>query len=261
MNDLLQEMLEAAGGLDRWNSVKEVIVTGDMGGMILEIKSDVDPSPATVSTLDAREVRLVAVPFLDLDSRGVFTPDHVKIESLDGSVVKRERKDPLRLFHTYPGKIRRFFWWDALDVLYFAGYSLWNYFVTPFIFSYPGFQTEEISPWTDEHGTKYRRLKVVFPSDVPTHGPEQIFFVHTEGPDKGLINRFQYTALILGPWAKAVHYTLDYKDFSGIKVATTRRATLRKDVFLRRLRMRIFPRSLAMWGDIQRIDFTYVQGR
>src|SRR3546814_4504928 len=40
--------------------------------------------------------------------------------------------------------------WDLLHLAYFCGYAGWNYLTTPFLFTYPGFETEEIEPWEEE---------------------------------------------------------------------------------------------------------------
>src|SRR3546814_16085276 len=66
-------------------------------------------------------------------------------------------------------------------------YAGWNYLTTPFLFTYPGFETEEIEPW-EEEGEIWRRLKVRFSPDIPTHCPEQIF--HFDA--KGLLRRLDY---------------------------------------------------------------------
>ena len=111
--------------------------------------------------------------------------------------------------------------WDDLNLAYFSGYAMWNYLNTPFIFALPGFQTEEIEPW-DENGEKRRRLKVTFPDHIATHCPEQIFHVNGEG----LICRVDYSAPVAGG-APTAHYLSEHRDFSGIKVATKRRALRR----------------------------------
>jgi hypothetical protein len=98
---------------------------------------------------------------------------------------------------------------------------MWNYLTTPFIFTQPGFRTEEIQPW-DEKGETRRRLKVTFPDHIATHCPKQIF--HADG--EGLIRRVDYSAPVAGG-APTAHYLDDHRDFLGIKVATKRRAVRR----------------------------------
>lgn len=252
MSDLLQEMLDAAGGLDRWQRVETIVVQGEMGGMVLDLKSDFDPNPVRTAVITAGAAGLTVTPYLDDQTRGVFGHDFVRIESLDGQ-VKGERHKPRDYFLRWPGKWRRFFKWDSLDVLYFAGYAIWNYFNTPFFLAGEGFVTEEIEPWTDEDGKRFRRLRASFPPGVHTHGRDQVFFVNTEGPEVGLVHHFQYTAEILGSWAHAVHFTSEYRDYDGLRFPSVRRALLRDDVYLRKLRQRWYPRSMAMWGDLSSV--------
>ena len=88
---------------------------------------------------------------------------------------------------------------------------------TPFLYTYPGFVTEEISPW-EENGEIWRRLKVTFPDNIASHTREQISFF---GPD-GLLRRHDYTVDILGG-ATGVNYATNYRNVDGIIVPTTRR--------------------------------------
>ena len=99
---------------------------------------------------------------------------------------------------------------------------MWTYLNTPFLLARPGIESEEIEPWQDDGETR-RRLKVTFPDHIATHCPEQIF--HING--RGLICRIDYSAPVAGG-APTAHYLHDHRDFSGIKVATKRRALRRK---------------------------------
>jgi hypothetical protein len=56
--------------------------------------------------------------------------------------------------------------WDELHSAYFSDYAMWNYLNTPFIFTFPGFVTEEIVPWNGSDGEHFRRLKVIVPDSV-----------------------------------------------------------------------------------------------
>jgi hypothetical protein len=95
---------------------------------------------------------------------------------------------------------------------------MWNYLTIPFLFTMPGFETEELAPWFD-NGHARRRLKVRFPSSVATHCPEQVFHIDRDN----LIARMDYFSQITGG-VPAAHYLSGYKEFDGIKIATKRRA-------------------------------------
>jgi len=161
--------------------------------------------------------RSVLSPYPKPGLRGVFERDRVRIETDDGEPVA-ERRDPRAAFRG-----RRNLWWDDLDLLYFAGYALWNYMTTPFIFRRPGFELEEIDPWR-EGDERWRRLHARFPADIPTHSPEQDFYFDEEGR----LRRLDYTAQVFGSWAKAAHYCREHRELSGLLVPTRRRVTPRR---------------------------------
>src|SRR6266436_4503237 len=83
--------------------------------------------------------------------------------------------------------------WDDLHVAYFSSYALWNYLTIPFLYTYPGFVTEELATW-QEDGEHWRALKVRFPDYIATHTRNQTSYF---GPD-GLLRRHQYTVDVLG---------------------------------------------------------------
>jgi hypothetical protein len=61
-----------------------------------------------------------------------------------------------------------------------------------------------------------------FPDHIATHCAEQIFHVNGDG----LICRMDYSAPVTGGMPTA-HYMSEHRDFSGIKIATKRRALRR----------------------------------
>jgi hypothetical protein len=168
-------------------------------------------------TADAKSQWISYQPFISGGMRSSCVPDCSVIETQDGKPLK-DRKNPRAAFagHTVETP------WDDLNLAYFSGYAMWNYLNTPFLFALPGFKTEEIEPW-HEGGERRRRLKVIFPDHIATHCTEQIFHVN----EQGLICRVDYSAPVAGG-APTAHYLHDHKDFSGIKIATKRRALRRK---------------------------------
>jgi hypothetical protein len=107
--------------------------------------------------------------------------------------------------------------WDDLHVAYFQGEALWTYLTTPFLYTYEGFVTEEISP-VEVDGETWRRLKVAFPDYVKSHTHEQISCF---GPD-GLLRRHDYTVDILGG-APGLNYASEYRTVGRIAIPTRRR--------------------------------------
>jgi hypothetical protein len=216
--DLVDKAIEAHGGIARFQAASEVLLRIRSGGFALVMRRQRPSLPEFDVRVATSEPHAVFSPFPKPGRRGVFERDRVRIESDDG-VPLAERENPRAAF----GSLRHNFRWDDLDLLYFAGYALWNYVSAPFMFTRPGFELEERDPW-EEMGERWRRLRVLFPDDIPTHSREQDFYFD----EAGLLRRLDYTAEVFGGWAKAAHYCWDHKQFDGLVVPTRRRVFPRK---------------------------------
>ncbi len=92
-NELLQKVLEAHGGLNRWNSFATVQATIVTGGQLFGMKgTPQDPSPRRMTVATGREWASL-IPYGADDQRTDFTSSRIAIEKLDGTVVK-ERLHP-----------------------------------------------------------------------------------------------------------------------------------------------------------------------
>ncbi|HEU0025407.1 MAG TPA: hypothetical protein VFQ12_12285 [Thermoleophilaceae bacterium] len=201
---LLDQVLEAHGGLEAWRSAREIEAEIRSGGFALLSKGIARPFRHYETRVAVDRPRTVIEPYPTAGRRGVFEGDSVRIESDDGETLA-ERHDVRRLF---PG-VRRRLHWDHLDGLYFAGYALWNYLTTPLLLT---------RAKVEEDG---RLLRVTFPPEVPTHSTEQEFHVD----ERGLITRLDYTAEVIGGWAHAKHLCDAYREFDGLMFPTRRRVT------------------------------------
>jgi hypothetical protein len=214
-DDLLEVAIAATGGRDPWNRVSALKIDISIGGPIWAMKGW--PPERTfnqILTVDARNEHIVFTPFTRPDHQMVFdaTTDSVAMQTLDGETV--QKLAPARA--GFKGMLRNSAW-DAPHLGYFLGYACWNYFTTPFLFTYPGVTAREIEPWR-EAGQTWRRLQVHFPRAVATHNPDQVFYFDSEG----LQRRMDYIVEINGSTLVG-HYTARYKDFGGLLVATRRR--------------------------------------
>ena len=91
MNELLGRILDAHGGMDRWNGYKKVDATIASGGGLFPLKGvPQDPSPRRM-TAWLHEERSSVSPYGAPDQRTMFTPDRIAIEKLDGAVVAERR--------------------------------------------------------------------------------------------------------------------------------------------------------------------------
>ena len=211
MNDLLKLAVAAHGGLERWNQLKTVKVSASITGAIWYVKGKPDVLKNIVFEAETQTERLT-MHFPNQNKRTVFEAEVNLLETADGILIEK-RIDPIKAFS---GQTRETPW-DDLHVAYFSGEALWTYLTTPFLYTYPGFETEELSPW-EENGEWWRRLKVVFPDYIASHTREQISYF---GED-GLLRRHDYTVDILGG-ATGANYASDYRTVAGIVVPTKRR--------------------------------------
>lgn len=211
--DLLGDVLEAHGGLERWRQVETVratIVTGGSLWAMEGLRQDAHPREMTVS---AHTQHASVHPFGAPDQRTDFTPARIAVEKLDGRVVA-EREDPRASFDGH-GTLTP---WDPLHRAYFNGYALWTYLTAPFLRALPGVDISALATrW--EEGELWRGLRAVFPAHMAGHGPVQDFYF---GPDD-LLRRHDYQVDIAGG-LPAAQYVYDFTGTGGLLFPTVRRA-------------------------------------
>jgi len=215
MSDLLDSVLKAHGGLDRWHEFSHVRACIVTGGELWGIKGLVqDPSPRQMTVALHHEWASLA-PYGAPDQKTDFTPERIAIEKLDGQVVA-ERTDPRASFASHELITP----WDPLHRAYFNGYALWTYLTTPFLLALPGVSVSEIAPVRGrEAGEVWAGLQANFPAEIATHSPKQEFYF---GHD-GLLRRHDYRVDVAGGFA-VIQYVDDVVDADGIRLPTKRRA-------------------------------------
>jgi hypothetical protein len=212
MSDLLDTVIEAHGGLDRWNQLNSVSARLIQGGALWALKGQEGVLDDVVVTASLHEERVSHRPFGAPDRRSAFTPERVAIETDDGTVLEA-LDQPRASFAGHAFETP----WSTLQLAYFVGTAMWTYLTQPFTFSLPGFQTSGLEPW-EEAGQRWRRLRVVWPSNLATHSSEQTLYFD----DDGLLARHDYDVEISGG-TSAAHYVSGYVDVSGIRLPTEHR--------------------------------------
>jgi hypothetical protein len=210
---LLDAVIAAHGGLDRWRQFGKMEATIVSGGKLWEIKGQPqDPAPRRMSVALQREWASVR-PFGAADQKSDFTPERIAIEKIDGRTVT-ERRNPRESFAGHSLATP----WDPLQRAYFNGYALWTYLTTPFLMTLPGFTVNEIDP-VDENGERWSGLHVHFPDYIASHSSTQEFYF---GSDL-LLRRHDYRVDVAGGFA-AIQYVYDVVEAEGIKLPSKRRA-------------------------------------
>ena len=210
MTELLDIVLEAHGGLDRWNQLSTIRAKMTVAGAIWEFKQK--PGLLTDVTFESGihdQHHVVYRDFAGKGNQSVFHPDKLFVKNEQGEILWT-RDNPRNAFDvTSP--------WDELDVAYFSSYATWNYLTQPFTYTLPGFVTAEVASRTED-GETWRALKITYPPTIAGHSREQTSYFGNDG----LLRRHDYKVDILGG-ATGANYPSDYREVSGIMVPTKRR--------------------------------------
>jgi hypothetical protein len=211
MNDLLQLAVDAHGGLARWNELKTVRASVSVTGVIWQVKGKPDVLKDVSIEAELHKERLTT----HFNGQGLctfFEPNRITVQTEGGRLVD-SRDDPRSAFRGHTRETP----WNDMHVAYFSSYALWNYLTIPFLYTYPGFVTEELAPW-QENGEQWRLLKVIIPDSIASHSREQVAYF---GPD-GLLRRHEYTVDVMGG-ASGLNYAADYCNVDGIVVPMKRK--------------------------------------
>ncbi len=210
---LLDDAIEASGGLARWNGLRRFTLHLSIEGTLF---SRFGQSGRFKDLVAEGSIYTQSVRFTGLtgpEHSALYEPDCVTIESLDGKVLRTWDHPSLTLPSNGKDPLS-----DEQHLVFFCGFSIWNYLTTPFLLAHPHVKVEELTPW-HEHGQVWRRLRAWFPPDIVTHSSEQIFYFD----ETGLQRRTDHDL-----FGNAVaHYSWAHQAFSGIVVPTLRRSLMR----------------------------------
>jgi hypothetical protein len=202
--------------MDRWRDVGAVTASLRSWGQTWSIKSRPSIFSAGFSAKAATTHQAVEIdPFTS--RRGLYTPERVRIESADGTILQ-DRRRPREAFDGHELETP----WDQLHYLYFAGYALWTYFNLPFVATRLDVDVQEIEPWPEGSGQQWRRLRLTLPPQIATHSSVQDLYID----ENGLIARHDYTTDVIASLPFA-HYLYDYADHDGIMFPSLRKVVSR----------------------------------
>jgi hypothetical protein len=216
MDELLAHVIDAHGGMKRWNGYEMIEATIVSGGGFFPLKGVLQDADPRRMTFWLHEERSSILPYGAPDQRSMFTPERIAVEKLDGTVVA-ERPAPKDSFAGHQMSTP----WDPLHRAYFNGEALWTYLTTPFVLAMKGVRVEETEPWHEGPET-WRVLRAYFPGSIDTHSLVQDFFF---GEDL-MLRRHDYNVNIAGGFA-ASQLTSQYAVANGIRLPTKRRAYTR----------------------------------
>jgi hypothetical protein len=144
MSALLDDVLIAHGGLQRWRVVSALTAHGRFGGLLRSRFPGNRMATITVRVQLAQQ-HAVFDGFPQQGLQAVFDRGDVRIETRDGEPITARRN--ARAAFAGLGGLRRNLRWDALDAAYFAGYAWWNYLSIPVLLTREGVTLTEGASW------------------------------------------------------------------------------------------------------------------
>ncbi len=211
---LLDDAIEASGGLARWQEVRRIPLHLSIEGTLFSRAGQIGRFKDLVAEGSTQTQSVRFTGFTGSENSGLYQPDCVTIESLDGQVLRTWHKPNLAFPDHAKDPLA-----DELHLVFFCGFSIWNYLTTPFLLARPDVELEELPPW-HEHDQEWRRLRALFPSTITTHSSEQTFYFD----GSGLQRRTDHDLLDMS----VAHYSWAHQAFSGIVVPTLRRSLVRQ---------------------------------
>jgi hypothetical protein len=88
ISDLLETVIEALGGLERWNQLSTISARLTQGGALWALKGQPGVLDDVVVTASLHEERASHRPFGAADRHSAFTPERVAIETDAGTVLE-----------------------------------------------------------------------------------------------------------------------------------------------------------------------------
>lgn len=211
---LIDSVIAAYGGTERWLSMKSIVVTFSANGLAFTLKHRPIFNHATLHLeVDhpVCSIRPIGHPRKNVLGKLIDEDVHLMNES---QLILAQRKR-IRRFFPYG---RRLLWWDDLDMTYFACYAMWNYLTLPRLLM------DEAACFTELNATT---LVAEFNGDFPTHSRKQVFQFD---PSTFLLKQHNYAVDIISPLATASNVIKSHALFEGIPVANHRVVTpMRRD--------------------------------
>jgi len=208
LSETAKKAINAYGGMETWSNASHIEAEVSVKGLAFVLKGRPFFNHAKIFAK-------VQTPFCKItpigkkaEISGILDGNNVRLETQDGKILA-ERLNARRYFFS----LRRNFWWDDLDMAYFANYAFWNYMTLPALLI-----RADIA-WTEvQSGT----LEARFPGHLPTHCTNQYFKFD---PESGLLIQHNYTAEVISKYANAANVVLEHKSNNGMTYFNSRQVT------------------------------------
>lgn len=207
---IAEKAIAAYGGRELWQNSKVIEAEVSVTGLAFTLKRRPFFEHARIEMEIERPFSKLTPVGKRPGISGVLEGHHVRLENEDGDIIA-QRMNARDFFSVG----RRTFYWDDLDMAYFANYAFWNYFTLPSLLMNKNINWKEISQGV---------LQAHFPDSIPTHSQKQQFYFDT---DTGRLLQHNYTADIISRLANAANVVMAHSKRDGLLFPASRRVTPR----------------------------------
>ena len=179
MDELLTEAVEAHGGLSRWREISSL-----EGRIAVSVAGSTPAAPKVELALMA-STHLPLICLEDVRPGGLlctFGDDEMRLYRKSGELLQWRNRDDLQVGRSRGGALE-------VEDIFRSSAALWAALNAPFLFTWPGFVTREISASIGDCGP-VRRLLVGFPPGLG--GDMQVAIVSFDSD--GLMRSMRYAA-------------------------------------------------------------------
>jgi len=208
--------VEAYGGKELWSQYKYIEAEVSASALAFILKWRPYFNHATIKMEISKPYSKITPIGKDPKISGILDGNDVRLVNSNGVTLKEAKNIRTK----FPG-FRRFFWWDDLDMAYFANYAFWNYFTLPHLL----LDTNII--WLEK---KEGVLEATFPETYPTHSKNQLFIFDTIS---GLLLQHNYTVDVFGKWAKVANIVTENNIDDMVPYSSARLVSPIKKTYIR----------------------------
>jgi hypothetical protein len=208
LNSTAEKAIEAYGGKKLWEHTKFIEAEVSVRGLAFTLKKRPFFDHARLRMEIDKPYSVLTPIGKNKGISGILEGHDVRLENEKNKIIAVRKN--ARQYFPYG---RRLFYWDDLDMTYFANYAFWNYFTLPRLL-----MNEKID-WTE----KSKGILIgKFPETIPTHNEIQEFHFDNE---TGRLIQHNYTAEIISGLAKAAHVVIEHSENENSTFPSLRRVT------------------------------------
>ena len=209
-NQLLDQVINAHGGFERWQQVESIQLSLNIFGPILITRFKSPWLSGITACIYTDKPYVSFHNFPEQGMTSVYDAYNVYIFD-ENDQIASERDFSLKVNQKNKPRLH----WDHLDLVYFLGQAVWNYICCPFMLQNEKIDCFQGKVIIDLDGSRLNALNVVFPASIPVQSKHQVFYFNNEG----LLRRNDYVGKVFGPVSIGANYCHQYEIVDGFAFA------------------------------------------